>query len=319
MNEKISIDTIRRVHILELSMAIRRYDEQQRREILQERLKTDIPLMVSIALKEDLGQVVDYRKDITGQLLNAATQSTARVITREQGVFCGRQWLDEVFVQLGGQVKVDWKVQDGDTVTPNQVLCEMHGPAQILLTGERTSLNFIQTLSSVSSVTAKYVKQLAGTRARLLDTRKTIPGLRSALKYAVLMGGGFNHRLGLSDAYLIKENHIISAGSVVRAVELARQAHPDVPIEIEVESLDELLLALKAEADIIMLDNFTPIMMKEAVVLTDGRAALEVSGNVTLETIREFAETGIDFISVGALTKHINAMDLSMRFIDVGE
>ncbi|WP_272668927.1 carboxylating nicotinate-nucleotide diphosphorylase, partial [Providencia sp. PROV151] len=239
-----------------------------------------------------------------------------RIITREHGVFCGKQWLDEVFLQLGGQVKIDWKVQDGETVTPNQVLCEMQGPSQILLTGERTSLNFIQTLSSVSSITAEYVKQITGTRAKLLDTRKTIPGLRTALKYAVLMGGGFNHRLGLSDAYLIKENHIISAGSVERAVELARSAHPDVPIEIEVESLDELLRALKAQADIIMLDNFTPVMMKEAVVLTAGKAALEVSGDVTLDTIKEFAETGVDFISVGALTKHIKAMDLSMRFID---
>ncbi|EJD6046705.1 carboxylating nicotinate-nucleotide diphosphorylase [Providencia rettgeri] len=297
-------------------MTIRRYDEQQRREMLFERLQIDIPFMVSVALKEDLGQSIDYKKDITGQLLNIDAQASARIITREHGVFCGKQWLDEVFLQLGGQVKIDWKVQDGETVTPNQVLCEMQGPSQILLTGERTSLNFIQTLSSVSSITAEYVKQITGTRAKLLDTRKTIPGLRTALKYAVLMGGGFNHRLGLSDAYLIKENHIISAGSVERAVELARSAHPDVPIEIEVESLDELLRALKAQADIIMLDNFTPVMMKEAVVLTAGKAALEVSGDVTLDTIKEFAETGVDFISVGALTKHIKAMDLSMRFID---
>lgn len=298
-------------------MTIRRYDEQQRREILFERLQVDIPFMVSVALKEDLGQSVDYKKDITGQLLNVDAQASARIITREHGVFCGKQWLDEVFLQLGGQVIIDWKVQDGETVTPNQVLCEMQGPSQILLTGERTSLNFIQTLSSVSSITAEYVKQIAGTRAKLLDTRKTIPGLRTALKYAVLMGGGFNHRLGLSDAYLIKENHIISAGSVEQAVELARSAHPYVPIEIEVESLDELLRALKAQADIIMLDNFTPVMMKEAVVLTAGKAALEVSGDVTLDTITEFAETGVDFISVGALTKHIKAMDLSMRFIDM--
>ncbi|AWS52377.1 MULTISPECIES: carboxylating nicotinate-nucleotide diphosphorylase [Providencia] len=297
-------------------MTIRRYDEQQRREMLFERLQIDIPFMVSVALKEDLGQSIDYKKDITGQLLNIDAQASARIITREHGVFCGKQWLDEVFLQLGGQVKIDWKVQDGETVTPNQVLCEMQGPSQILLTGERTSLNFIQTLSSVSSITAEYVKQITGTRAKLLDTRKTIPGLRTALKYAVLMGGGVNHRLGLSDAYLIKENHIISAGSVERAVELARSVHPDVPIEIEVESLDELLRALKAQADIIMLDNFTPVMMKEAVVLTAGKAALEVSGDVTLDTIKEFAETGVDFISVGALTKHIKAMDLSMRFID---
>ncbi|MTC69922.1 carboxylating nicotinate-nucleotide diphosphorylase [Providencia sp. wls1914] len=297
-------------------MTTRRYDEQERRKLLMARLITDIPFMVSVALKEDLGQVIDYKRDITGQLLNEESQATARIITREEGVFCGQKWLEEVFYQLGNKVKVDWKVQDGDKVSPDQVLCEMQGPSQILLTGERTALNFVQTLSSVSTVTAKYVAFLEGTRTKLLDTRKTIPGLRSALKYAVLMGGGYNHRLGLSDAYLIKENHIISAGSVSQAVSLARQAHSDVPIEVEVENLDELLQALKAQADIIMLDNFTTDMMKDAVVLTDGKAALEVSGNVTDKTIREFALTGIDFISVGALTKHIQALDLSMRFIE---
>lgn len=297
-------------------MTTRRYDEQERRKLLMARLITDIPFMVNVALKEDLGQVVDYKRDITGQLLNEAFQATARIITREEGVFCGQKWLEEVFYQLGNKVKVNWKVQDGDKVSPNQELCEMRGPSQILLTGERTALNFVQTLSSVSTVTAKYVAFLEGTRTKLLDTRKTIPGLRSALKYAVLMGGGYNHRLGLSDAYLIKENHIISAGSVSQAVSLARQAHPDVPIEVEVENLEELLQALKAQADIIMLDNFTTDMMKDAVVLTDGKAALEVSGNVTDKTIREFALTGIDFISVGALTKHIQALDLSMRFIE---
>ncbi|WP_272521456.1 carboxylating nicotinate-nucleotide diphosphorylase [Providencia sp. PROV202] len=297
-------------------MTTRRYDEQERRKLLMARLITDIPFMVSVALKEDLGQVIDYKRDITGQLLNEEAQATARIITREDGVFCGQKWLEEVFYQLGNKVKVDWKVQDGDKVSPDQVLCEMQGPSQILLTGERTALNFVQTLSSVSTVTAKYVAFLEGTRTKLLDTRKTIPGLRSALKYAVLMGGGYNHRLGLSDAYLIKENHIISAGSVSQAVSLARQAHSDVPIEVEVENLDELLQALKAQADIIMLDNFTTDMMKDAVVLTDGKAALEVSGNVTDKTIREFALTGIDFISVGALTKHIQALDLSMRFIE---
>ncbi len=297
-------------------MTIRRYDEQQRHKVLLERLAVDIPFMVNVALKEDLGQKVDYKQDITGQLLNESAVAIARIITREEGVFCGQRWLDEVFRQLGSQVCIDWLVNDGDSVTANQVLCEMRGPSQVLLTGERTSLNFIQTLSAVSTMTAKYVKQIEGTRAKLLDTRKTIPGLRTALKYAVLAGGGFNHRLGLSDAYLIKENHIISAGSVSQAVYLARQSHPEVPIEVEVENLDELLQAIKAEADIIMLDNFTTVMMKEAVVLTAGKAALEVSGNVTLETINEFAQTGIDFISVGALTKHIQAMDLSMRFVD---
>ncbi|WP_321158236.1 carboxylating nicotinate-nucleotide diphosphorylase [Providencia stuartii] len=297
-------------------MATRRYDENQRREALFEKLNTDIPFMVTHALKEDLGQIVDVRQDITGQLLQPVARATARIITREDGVFCGQKWLEEVFKQLGGQIDITWHVNDGDKVVPNQLLCEMSGPSHILLTGERTALNFIQTLSSVSTVTAQYVAQLEGTKAKLLDTRKTIPGLRSALKYAVLMGGGYNHRLGLSDAYLIKENHIISAGSVAKAVTLARQAHPEVPIEVEVENLDELLQALKVDADIIMLDNFTVNMMKEAVVLTAGKAALEVSGDVTLDTIKEFAETGVDFISVGALTKHIKAMDLSMRFAE---
>lgn len=297
-------------------MATRRYNEEQRRELLLERLNSDIPFIVSHALKEDLGQTVDFKQDITGQLLQPTSQAKARIITREEGVFCGQKWLEEVFSQLGGQVSIVWHVNDGDKVAPNQLLCEMSGPSQVLLTGERTALNFIQTLSSVSTVTAQYVAKIEGTRTKLLDTRKTIPGLRSALKYAVLMGGGFNHRLGLSDAYLIKENHIISAGSVAQAVALARQAHPEVPIEVEVEDLTELLQALKANADIIMLDNFTVTMMKEVVVLTAGKAALEVSGDVTLDTIREFAETGVDFISVGALTKHIRAMDLSMRFIE---
>lgn len=300
-------------------MATRRYDENQRRGMLLKRLVTDIPFMVNTALKEDLGQIVDLKKDITGQLLQPDLPANARIITREEGIFCGQKWVEEVFKQLGGQVRVIWHINDGDKVSPNQVLCDMEGPSQVLLTGERTALNFIQTLSSVSTVTAQYVAQLAGTRARLLDTRKTIPGLRTALKYAVLMGGGFNHRLGLSDAYLIKENHIISAGSVCQAVNLARQAYPEVPIEVEVENLDELLQAIKADADIIMLDNFTVTMMKDAVVLTAGKAALEVSGNVTLDTIKEFAETGIDFISVGALTKHIKAMDLSMRFVNTNE
>ncbi|EKT55908.1 carboxylating nicotinate-nucleotide diphosphorylase [Providencia sneebia] len=297
-------------------MATRRYDENQRKEMLFERLALDIPSMVSTALKEDLGQFIDLKNDITGQLLPSDSQAKARIITREDGVFCGQKWLEEVFKQLGDQINIVWHVNDGDKVSANQVLCELSGSSQILLTGERTALNFIQTLSAVSTITAKYVEQLAETRAKLLDTRKTIPGLRTALKYAVLMGGGINHRLGLSDAYLIKENHIISAGSINQAVQLARQAYPDVPIEVEVENLDELLHAIKADVDIVMLDNFTINMMKEAVVLADNKAALEVSGNVTLDTIKEFAQTGIDFISVGALTKHIKAMDLSMRFIE---
>jgi len=190
----------------------------------------------------------------------------------------------------------------------------LQGPSRILLTGERTALNFVQTLSGVASLVRSYVKLLDGTHTKLLDTRKTIPGLRTALKYAVLCGGGDNHRLGLSDAFLIKENHIIASGSVRKAVEKAFWLHPDVPVEVEVESLEELDDALKAGADIIMLDNFTVEDMREAVKRTNGQARLEVSGNVTKETLRTFADTGVDFISVGALTKHVEALDLSMRF-----
>ncbi len=187
-------------------------------------------------------------------------------------------------------------------------------PSRILLTGERTALNFVQTLSGVASVVSRHVDLLAGTKTQLLDTRKTLPGLRTALKYAVLCGGGANHRLGLFDAFLIKENHIIASGSIRQAVEKAFWLHPDVPVEVEVETLDELEQALKAGADIIMLDNFTTDLMREAVKITAGQAALEVSGNVTFDTIREFADTGVDYISVGALTKHVQALDLSMRF-----
>ncbi|MDF8726605.1 carboxylating nicotinate-nucleotide diphosphorylase, partial [Escherichia coli] len=191
---------------------------------------------------------------------------------------------------------------------------ELEGPSRVLLTGERTALNFVQTLSGVASKVRHYVELLEGTNTQLLDTRKTLPGLRSALKYAVLCGGGANHRLGLSDAFLIKENHIIASGSVRQAVEKASWLHPDAPVEVEVENLEELDEALKAGADIIMLDNFETEQMREAVKRTNGKALLEVSGNVTDKTLREFAETGVDFISVGALTKHVQALDLSMRF-----
>ena len=294
----------------------KRYDIEERKQLLMNQLATDIPEKVALALREDLGQSTDYRQDITGQLLPEDKQVTARIITREKGVFCGQRWLEAVFEQLGdNNIRINWSVTDGDPLIENQTLCELTGPAQILLAGERTALNFIQTLSAVSTITAEYAEQLQGTHAKLLDTRKTIPGLRTALKYAVLCGGGLNHRLGLSDAFLIKENHIISAGSIANAIQAARLSHPEVPVEVEVESLTELLQAIKADADIIMLDNFTQVMMKEAVVLNDGKAALEVSGNVTLETLKEFAETGVDYISVGALTKHIRAMDLSMRFV----
>ncbi|MGL5385793.1 MAG: carboxylating nicotinate-nucleotide diphosphorylase [Enterobacterales bacterium] len=295
-------------------MPTRRYSADSRRTALLERIANDVPAAVAQALSEDLGGTVDAERDITAQLLPADKQAKATVITREPGVFCGRRWLEEVFIQLGGQVKIEWLVEDGDKLVPNQPLCHLSGSARILLTGERTALNFVQTLSGVASAVNRYVELLQGTQTRLLDTRKTLPGLRTALKYAVLCGGGSNHRLGLSDAFLIKENHIIAAGSIKNAVAKAFWLHADVPVEVEVESLDELQQALDAGADIVMLDNFSVEMMREAVALAQGRTQLEVSGNVTDRTLREFAETGVDYISVGALTKHVTALDLSMRF-----
>ncbi|WP_429140996.1 carboxylating nicotinate-nucleotide diphosphorylase [Aeromonas veronii] len=281
----------------------------------------DVSRAVRAALLEDLGDALttldqpDASADITAQLIPADRISSARVITREAGVFCGQPWVDEVFVQLGGEVKVEWKVQDGEVLSPNQELFRLHGPARLLLTGERNALNFVQTLSGVATLTARYVAELEGTDCRLLDTRKTIPGLRTAQKYAVTCGGGKNHRIGLYDAYLIKENHILACGGIAEAISEARHLNPGKPVEVEVESLAELEQALVAKADIVMLDNFDVAMMREAVAINQGRAKLEVSGNVTLDTLAEFATTGVDFISVGALTKHVRALDLSMRFI----
>ncbi|WP_368208016.1 carboxylating nicotinate-nucleotide diphosphorylase [Aeromonas sp. s12] len=281
----------------------------------------DVSRAVRAALLEDLGDALttldqpDASADITAQLIPADRMASARVITREAGVFCGQPWVDEVFVQLGGDVKVEWKVQDGEELSPNQELFRLHGPARLLLTGERNALNFVQTLSGVATLTARYVAELEGTDCRLLDTRKTIPGLRTAQKYAVTCGGGKNHRIGLHDAYLIKENHILACGGIAEAISEARRLNPGKPVEVEVETLAELEQALVAKADIVMLDNFDVAMMREAVAINQGRAKLEVSGNVTLDTLAEFAATGVDFISVGALTKHVRALDLSMRFI----
>ena len=289
-------------------------------------LQQDIRRAVRAALLEDLGDALtaldqpDASADITAQLIPADRISTARVITREAGVFCGQPWVDEVFSQLGGDVRVEWKVQDGEHLLPNQELFRLHGPARVLLTGERNALNFVQTLSGVATLTARYVAELEGTDCRLLDTRKTLPGLRTAQKYAVTCGGGKNHRIGLYDAYLIKENHILACGGIAPAIAQARHLNPGKPVEVEVESLAELEQALAARADIVMLDNFDIPMMKEAVHLNQGRAKLEVSGNVTLDTLASYAATGVDFISVGALTKHVRALDLSMRFMeDVAE
>ncbi|GKW17111.1 nicotinate-nucleotide diphosphorylase [Pectobacterium carotovorum subsp. carotovorum] len=296
-------------------MSTRRYSQEQRQKALLARIAQDIPASVQLALREDLGGIVDANQDITALLLPDNETVSARIITREAGIFCGTRWLEEVFSQLGDTTTIVWHVTDGDAITPNQTLCDITGPAKQLLTGERTALNFLQTLSGVATEVSRYVAVLQGTRTRLLDTRKTLPGLRTALKYAVSCGGGDNHRLGLSDAFLIKENHIIAAGSIKNAVEKAQSLRSDVPVEVEVESLDELYQALEAGADIIMLDNFSLDNIREAVAVAQGHAQLEISGNVTLDTLRGYAETGVDYISVGALTKHVQALDLSMRFV----
>ncbi|NKF52262.1 carboxylating nicotinate-nucleotide diphosphorylase [Shewanella sp. WXL01] len=288
-------------------------------------LENDIRHAVKTALYEDLGyteqQSVEclLAADITAQLIPADKYVESHLITREEGVFCGKAWAEQVFNQLGGEVALHWHVDDGDLVVPNQVLCELSGPARAILTGERTAMNFIQTLSGVASLTKIYVDQLAGTHTQLLDTRKTIPGLRTAQKYAVTCGGGKNHRIGLFDAFLIKENHIMACGGIANAIEAARKLHQDKPVEVEVESLEELTQALDGGSDIIMLDNFDVTMMTQAVELNHQykekgqNTKLEVSGNVTLDTIADFAKTGVDYISVGALTKHVKALDLSLR------
>ena len=257
-------------------------------------LADDIKVSVTNALKEDLGGAVDLSLDVTAQLIPDDAVNEATVITREPGVFCGKEWVEEVYRQLGGRVTITWFVKDGDEIKPNQELFHLKGHARTMLTAERTTLNFVQTLSGVATVVHEYVKAMGETKTRLLDTRKTVPGLRTALKYAVTVGGGHNHRIGLFDMYLIKENHIMACGSITAAVKKARE---------------------DAQAEIIMLDNFDFDDMIKAVEITNGKAHLEISGNVNLQTIGKYATTGVDFISVGALTKNVRALDLSMRFV----
>lgn len=295
-------------------MSNRRYNPENRRAELLKKIQQDIPLSVTAALKEDLGGTTDAQADITAHLLPETNIANATILSREPGVFCGQRWMEEVFHQLGGHVEIQWQVTDGDIIKSNQLLCQIKGPARVLLAGERTALNFMQTLCGVASEVKLYADTLAGTSTILLDTRKTLPGLRSAQKYAVLCGGGNTHRLGLTDAFLIKENHIIAAGSIAKAVTTAIALRDDIPVEVEVETLEELQETLEAGADIIMLDNFSYDKIIAAVALTHKRAALEVSGNITLDVLRDIAITGIDYISVGALTKHVRALDLSMRF-----
>jgi nicotinate-nucleotide pyrophosphorylase (carboxylating) len=262
------------------------------------------------ALSEDL----NGQKDLTAQLIPAKRSASARVITREDMVLCGTAWVDEVFRQIDPDVKIIWNFQDGDSVTADCVIYTLEGNARSLLTGERTALNFLQTLSGVATITAMFTARLNGTPTRLLDTRKTIPGLRLGQKYAVKCGGGCNHRMGLYDAFLIKENHIAACGSISEAIHVAREIAPEKSIEVEVENIEGLQEAIAAKADIIMLDNFPLERVEEAVAVNAGRAKLEVSGDVNLDNIAAIGATGVDFVSVGSLTKHIKAINLSMRF-----
>ncbi|HTN35240.1 MAG TPA: carboxylating nicotinate-nucleotide diphosphorylase, partial [Marinobacter sp.] len=255
---------------------------------------------VAQSLREDIGD-----GDITARLIPVDKFVTGHVITREQATVAGRKWVDEVFRQVDPTVKLDWQVQDGDTVSANQVLFRMEGRARSLLTAERSALNWLQTMSGVATTCAAYARKVSHTNVHLLDTRKTIPGLRLALKYAVTCGGCYNHRIGLWDAFLIKENHIAACGSIARAVEEARRVAPDKPVEVETENLDELNQALSAGADIIMLDEFSLEDLRAAVALNNGRAKLEASGNITADTLAPIAETGVNYISIGALTKNI--------------
>jgi nicotinate-nucleotide pyrophosphorylase (carboxylating) len=282
-------------------------------------VKEEIAESVKIALHEDLNGLSPKEGDITANLIPEDKQAKAIVITREDAVFCGQAWTQEVFRQLGNNIVITWHVKDGDFVKANTTLFTLEGCARTLLTGERSALNFIQTLSGISTRVKQYMDLISETNCKLLDTRKTLPGLRNASKYAVLCGGGHNHRLGLFDAYLIKENHILACGGIKEAIEMANQQHPERWVEVEVESIAELKEALNAGAQRVMLDNFTVPMMVEAVEINrnnEHTADLEVSGNVTTSTILSYASTGVDYISVGALTKHVNAVDLSMRFVD---
>lgn len=271
--------------------------------MIQQPTKTEIKNY----LDEDIGS-----GDVTASIISNSTLAKAQVITREPMVLCGQAWFDTIFKTLDPEIAIHWLVEEGDYVNENTVLCKLSGSAKVLLTAERTALNLLQTLSYTASIAKQYADAVSGTTCKVLDTRKTIPGLRNAQKYAVTCGGCFNHRTGLYDGVLIKENHIMAAGSIAKAIYSARKI-TQVPVEVEVESLDEYKQALVAKPDRIMLDNFSVTDMKIAVSLNESNIELEASGDITLKNIREIAETGVDFISIGALTKHVKAIDLSMR------
>ncbi len=271
----------------------------------------DINITVALALSEDIGS-----GDITAGLIDTSQVSEAEVLTREQAVICGQDWVNEVFSQIDPTAVLKWMIQDGDQVPAGTVLCRIHGKTQSLLTAERTALNFLQTLSATATRTNRLVQLVSHTDVNLLDTRKTFPGLRLAQKYAVMTGGGQNHRIGLFDAFLIKENHIAASGSIENAVRKARRLSPGTMLEVEVESLDELRLALKSSPDRILLDNFSVADIRQAVIEAGQSVELEASGDIESDRdLIEIAETGVDYISIGALTKHCRAIDLSMLFI----
>jgi nicotinate-nucleotide pyrophosphorylase (carboxylating) len=274
-------------------------------------LPADLAGQVEAALREDVGS-----GDVTATLVPAAQRVRGAVITREDAVLCGRPWAEETFRRLDARVQLSWHAADGEALHARQVIFDIAGPARAVLTGERTALNFLQLLSATATATRRFVEAVAGTKCRILDTRKTLPGLRTAQKYAVRCGGADNHRMGLFDRVLIKENHIAAAGSITGAIEAARRNAPGITLEIEVESLRELEEALNARPDIVMLDEFSLADMRAAVALNGARGAaakLEASGSISLESVRAIAATGVDYISVGSLTKHVQAIDLSMR------
>jgi nicotinate-nucleotide pyrophosphorylase (carboxylating) len=275
-----------------------------------------IPQTVLQALAEDIGS-----GDVTARLIAPDARARAVVITREHAVICGRAWVDEVFRQISSAIQLEWLVEDGALVSPDQRLFVAHGPARAILTAERSALNFLQTLSATATATRNYVDAVAGTGTQIVDTRKTLPGLRRAQKYAVVCGGGVNHRIGLYDGILIKENHIAAAGGIAAATAQARTLDAGVPLMTEAETLDEARAALLANVDLLLVDDFAPPELREAVQLTrahratGGRTLIEYSGGATLERVRALAETGVDRISIGAITKHVRAVDLSMRFV----
>ena len=279
---------------------------------LIQQFQIDIPRQVTDALLEDLGGQIDAQSDITAMLIDAETEMQAKIITREPAVICGVDWANEVFMQVNPSLQLEWLCKDGERVECDQTLVNIHGNARSILTAERSALNFLQTLSATATTTALYVDAIKHSKTKLLDTRKTLPGMRQAQKYAVACAGGVNHRMGLYDAFLIKENHIDACKGIHNAVSKAKSMHPGLPIEVEVENLDELRQAINSGVNTIMLDNFSTKLIEEAVVINAGKCKLEVSGNITIERLQELATTGVDYISSGALTKHVRAIDLSL-------